>query len=320
MPGTQLLFEIVIGSLHIILFICSIYLLSKIRPFNNKLFMKKRNLTVFYAMNLSIIAQIANNGIVLLALIQFSNPWNPFNVSVAFALWTPITWSWLIWLIIKNWLIFYQYKWTYYVTQSKWQQIINPNVLSDDIFATQNWFISNHDTYGSFKFIFRLCVGAVLCCWLIMIPLNFWAFAYHWNDIEVMALAAAVLLILFCPWTILYVYCVWNVPSLDDAFAIHWESKMHAKILCLATINLQGWTVYLLVTADIYGWIIEIAGLSVFLFLILFVSTYLVPRRVKRNSAPRNDANDDSISLEMVLENEITLNLFMNHLSLELSA
>ena len=292
----------------------------KMKSFNSKLFMKKRKLTLFYAVNASIITLIISNGILVFFFANYSHPMNSFMISLAVAVWSPSAYAWLCLLVMNNWLIWYRYRWTYYISQSKWQQIINPNVLSDDMCTSLNWFILNNAKYGQFKAVSKYFGGAAVCCCLILIPLNFWAFAYHFGNIAVMLPTFAAFFLTFQPWSAVYIYCVWKTPSLDDAFAIHWESKMHAKILCSTfPLYLPGF-IYMVITGDVNGWIVSVSVYSIQLFFILFVSTHLVTQRVKRNNTLSTQEHDDSISLKMVLENEITLNLFMNHLSSELSA
>ena len=283
--------------------------------------MTKRNLKLFYSFNISSIAMIVFAPIFAAFWVYDSDPGAlSITMSALCALYAVLLWAWLCLLVIKNWLIFYQYKWTQCVTQSKWQQIINPNVLTD---KSLNWFIANHAKYGQFEYVSKRLGAIALCCVLITFPINMWTFSSHLQSLFVLVSVLGLNQSLSAPFAMLYTYCVWKTPSLDDAFAIHWESKMHAKILCalfgVAMISAP----YYFFTRDGRSFFVSLLVISFMIFLMNFVSMYLVPikciRQNKVDMLSEISNHEHDVTLKKVLENETTLNLFMTHLFTEFS-
>ena len=120
----------------------------------------------------------------------------------------------------------------------------------------------------------------------------------------------------------MYIYCVCKTPALDDPFAIHWESKWHARFVLLTSLNVPICMVYI-ESADIDDetvYVVPLFLLSMYAFCMLFVSSYLVPRRCTKKMGPiLNSEKGQDVSLKMVLSDPETLNSFMNHLSTEFS-
>merc|ERR1712204_127985 len=104
-------------------------------------------------------------------------------------------------------------------------------------------------------------------------------------------------------------------------FFIHWESKSHAKLLCLNLPNCPIATVYFILTGDARAYFLSFLFLCCVLFSMLFVSTFMVARKCKLQLASsqlvKNQNND--VTIRQILENETTLNFFVNHLCTEYS-
>ena len=69
----------------------------------------------------------------------------------------------LFFLITKNWLIFWRYKWQYYTLQTQWQSIINPSLA--EIKPDTNFYLRNNHKYGSKKFVYKwlgIWVGTIM--------------------------------------------------------------------------------------------------------------------------------------------------------------
>merc|ERR1712129_346250 len=103
----------------------------RLQQYNCETFMNKRNLQMTNALNIVLILLIFTNQLVIFGYVH-----HPEGIIflLSAGLWSICVFVWICLLAIRNWLIFYRYKWTYYVSTSKWQQIINPNVLNDDVF------------------------------------------------------------------------------------------------------------------------------------------------------------------------------------------
>ena len=139
----------------------AIYLLMKSRSDNSESFMRKRNVQMYYAVNSSLILVIISSLYLIFAYVHSPNNW---LFLLGIILWSTSVFVWISLLATRNWLIYFRYKWTYYVSLSKWQQIINPNVLNDDLYTARNWFIANYDKYGQFKYTSRLFGKLSLFC------------------------------------------------------------------------------------------------------------------------------------------------------------
>ena len=304
-------FEVLAYSIWIMLILSAIYLTVNSRSHNSKLFLQKRNVSLFYALNCATIVTIISFAVFSFCSIYHSKPWGVIY-SLSWSFWVFSVFIWICLLAIKNWLIYYKDKWSFYIAQSKWQQIINPNVLSGDLYTAQNWFIVNHDTYGHFGYVVKLFGGGAVFCGMIVSLV--WLLPPHVPHTAAYYVCILVTMICYTPWVLLYIYCLWKTPPLDDPFHIHWESKMHAKILALNLPNPPLCTVYAALTGDLRAFFVTSFIGSIALFSMLFVSTYfLIP---KHENVPKVQ---ETITLKMVLTDPQTLNLFMKHLNTELS-
>ena len=309
-------FEITAYSIWICIILYAIYLTVNSRSHNSKLFLQKRNVSLFYALNCASIMLINSFALFGFCCIHYSEPWG-LIYSLSWSFWVSSTFIWICLLAIKNWLIYYKDKWSFYIAQSKWQQIINPNVLTDDLYTAQNWFIANHHKYGHFGYVVKLFGGVAVCCGILVSLV--WLLPPFVSLSGIYYLSITVIMTLYMPWVSLYIYCVWKTPPLDDPFNIHWEARWHAKLLAMNSPHPPALALYSMVTGDMRGFFLSAFIGSIFIFLMLFVSTYfLVPKHTKQNRRS-SKKSEQSITLEMVLTNAQTLNLFMNHLSKELS-
>eukprot|EP01084_Bolivina_argentea_P080153 145227_1 len=292
----------------------AIYSTIKSISFKSNIWLKKRNLFIYYTLNISCIVVIVSFCVFAICCIHSSS----FMITLTTIFWTTSVFIWIFIIATKNWMIYYQYKWTFYIKQSQWQQIINPTII--DTLAQQNWFISHHQTFGQFKYIYTLLGTIAICCCIIS-GLT-WSLTAHFmhNYTAHIAISCAITMSMYTPWLLLYVYCVWHTPPLDDAFKIHRESRLHAKALLLTIPNPIISVLYIIITGEmaIPFFLACFIG-SIIIYSIVFISTVYIAKELNNNGKCEWQITGDGITLQMVLSNQTTLNLFMNYLSTEYS-
>eukprot|EP01084_Bolivina_argentea_P149659 261409_1 len=306
-------FELFCYVIWTLLITHAIYSTVKTRSLKFETWMKKRSVFMYYSLNAATITVIISFLFFAISVIHLS----PLIITLTTILWTSSVFIWIFLFVTKNWMIYYQYKWTFYIQQSQWQQIINSNITDTNI--KQNWFISNNKTYGQLKFIFKLFGTTAICCCIV--SGSIWSFMQLVDSFILhVAVSGAVTIVIYIPWLSLYAFCVWNTPKLNDPFKIHWESRTHAKLLLLTIPNPTICIIYIVVSGDMTApfFIASFIG-SLILFSLIFVSTVYIPKKLSAQNQQDWQIADDGITLQMVLSDETTLNLFMNHLSTEYS-
>ena len=159
-PIGWLIADIVCYAIYTMLFSMSVCLVYKQRKFNHKMFMKKRSLSLYYSLNISIIGSMAGTILIFSAFIRFSVIQQMIMCSIgAF-----FVFNFLYLMLVKNWMIYYKYKWTYYTIQLKWSHIINSRNASTE--AKKNWFINNNKKYGNLSYIYKLLAIYVIIAYL----------------------------------------------------------------------------------------------------------------------------------------------------------
>ena len=303
-------FEVFAYAVWVVLIIASVYLTFHARSYNSEAFMKKRNLNLFYAHNMAIIIVMISYLFFGICCIHFADPWT-WTISVSCVLWSKAVFAWVSILAIKNWSIFYQYRWSLYVSQANWQPTYTANADKPDLHATlvhKNWFIANHETFGNIRWISkRLGLAAIVCSILSSL---IWTVPFHINPDMSFFLCMLVVMNIYAPWLMLYVFCVWKTPAFDDPYKIHWESKMHARLLCLTFPPAPFCLVWIIMTGDMRVFFVNLFILCLILFSMLFVSTYLVPKRVREHKETEKKTKTEateSMSLHMKLMSSMTL-------------
>eukprot|EP01084_Bolivina_argentea_P056642 103608_1 len=198
--------------------------------YRNQMFVQKRSLSTVFGLNISIIYAMFAGAFAKIALnFAQSIPAMRFGVCMYFLAW----WLFLFFIITKNWMIFFRYKWTYYTLESEWQQLINPNTVK--IKNENNWFIRNNTKYGNLVYMYKLlgslhCIGFLLCSvGVILRTANLYA--------EFLIIGALFIFLSLLPPIICYVFIVCKTPAFQDAFYIHSESKLHSKLLILLAVT-----------------------------------------------------------------------------------
>ena len=300
----------------------SIYMNIKACSRNNEMFMQKRSIIVFYSLNFSLILYIVS---LLFFEMAFDHFKSKILVSISIILVYIALWSLSFTVITKNWMIYYKYKWTYYTLQYQWQQHINSAITKE-----QNWFIAHNKTYGNLHYFSKMyglfCISSFI---LTLIPALITVIK-HFNTI---ALIIATILILSTlgPLILIYIIIVRKTPSFydDDEFKIHWESKIHSKLLALFIIILTIFDTFLIVFGIKGIKKVSIIGLpfvSLPFIIMIYISTVVVSRKneIKYLSltdriSEGHDVKTNSISLDMIFVNEAAFHLFMTYLSKEYS-
>lgn len=147
------------------------------------MYLHKRSLVVFYALNSSIILSMIS-----LLFISYAFVNCPKIVQVIACICCLISsWFLLMLLVTKNWMILYKYKWTYYTMQSKWQQLINSKIVKEN---QNNWYIIHNKTYGNLYYIAKLFGGyCIIGCIICAIPLS-WTILSGWQLLPLIVCSA----------------------------------------------------------------------------------------------------------------------------------
>ena len=305
-------FEILCYVIWFILILTSIFLTVFATSHNQQIWLQKRNALLFHTINISTIITICSFLFFAICCVHMSQ----FLIALSTVVWVLSVFIWICLLVIKNWMIYYQYKWTFYIINRKWQQIINPNVLDEPLYAVSNWFIANHETYGQLNYVYKLFASAAIICILTGATAWFILPLFNVDLLHHTIFSFIVNIGLYIPWVSLYAFCVWNIPALDDAFYIHFESQIHAKLLCLTVPNPVLCGIYILIWGDIRAFFVTCFTGSIILFGMLFVSTAYIPKQIQLKQQIEHKLEDD-VTLQMVLSNEQSMNLFMHHLASE---
>jgi len=246
----------------------------------------------------------------------------------------------LIWCVIflilnvKNWIIFFRYKWTYFALKFNWQRIINADTSNAE--EASNWFINNNVRFGCLSFVYFwfglfhfLGFSASVCLMASR------ALMTTMSEAMSITFGALVIILLFVP-VVVYMVIVCKTPRLKDTFSIHWESRMHAKVALALVVGCFVVALTKSVSDDhTMSMTVAIFSIPYALFGMVYLSTFSV---MSRNGLPqdaltekagdveifsRSDnaehAYEPFISLKGVLCNAEATNLFMVYLGMEYS-
>ena len=284
------------------------------------MFMQKRSLRIFYALNLSLILYITS---LLFFQFAFSYLNSTLFISISIVMVYIALWSLCFSLITKNWMIYYKYKWTFYTFQHQWQQHINPEMSKES-----NWFIIHHKTYGNLHYFSRLFGSICILSFILTLTA---ALITVILDFDLTALIIATIMILFTisPLVLIYIMLVHKTPPFfdDDEFKIHWESKIHSKLLGVFVILLIAFDTCLIILGDILKvCIIGFPILSIPFVVMVYVSTVIVSTKNKIKYLSLTDRISEgqeidttAVKLDMIFKNEDAFYFFMTHLSKEYS-
>eukprot|EP01084_Bolivina_argentea_P165958 288236_1 len=317
-------------SICIVIGICSIVMIYKHRY---DTFIQKRSLSIVVGLNLSILLQI----ITQFGLLYSKHKKDKITFITFVAIYFFSWFCTFFFLNVKNFSIFYKYKWQYYTLQLQWQQIINPSFVESQ--QKKNCFLKHNKTCGKLRNQYILfgiihLILVAICAYFMQLRMR----QLVPNHLHI-TFGIINAIITVTPF-ICYIIIVLKTPTFSDVFWIHSESKF---IAILATFII---IIYLTanITLTVNGIITPketfiFAGLRTFVLVILIlVTTFMViyqNNKILKLTHERVSTyhTDDSIDentdinlyvqnkngLDKILSNEIALNLFMHHLSREYS-
>eukprot|EP01084_Bolivina_argentea_P165980 288275_1 len=312
----------------------SIYGNIKLFKLREQIFLQKRNISIVFGLNATFIITLTS-----VSVNQFIA--NHSNISVQiFSATLSVTciWVFLYFINVKNWIIYYKYKWTHFTLQFKWQQLINNTDNSDD-----NWYIKNNYKYGNTLYICKLfgllhAIGLIIT--IICTPF------YKMGKGNIFAFSLFSMFIS----ALLYLIIVLKTPNFDDTFFIHWENKMQCKLSSLLICGLVFSSIIGVVTKDrLLANLIAAFITTSTLFALNYVSTFAIWFKNKHmivnidtalkshdnqygieavanfsvmsieNVADKKYKKNNNISVDMILTNDKAIHLFMIYLSKEYS-
>lgn len=308
--------------------IVSIYGNYKLSRCRNKMFVKKRPSSLM----LNTVMIIGMFGVVLAYVSTLPGIAPGITVVVLglfFMIWCVI----FLILNVKNWIIFFRYKWTYFALKFNWQRIINAQTSQAE--EGSNWYIINNSKYGSLSFVYFwfgllhfIGFAASVCLMASR------ALVTSMSEPMSITFGVLVIILLFVP-VVAYMVIVCKTPRLKDTFSIHWESKMHAKVALVLVVGCFVVALTKSVSDDhTMSMTVAIFSIPYALFGMVYLSTFSVMSRnecsedmqsdkardVEIFSRSDNAENDGMfIRLKDVLCHPETLNLLMVYLGKEYS-
>eukprot|EP01084_Bolivina_argentea_P263062 445120_1 len=302
--------------LSAILIIISIYGNIQLWQNKNAMFIQKRSPSIVFGLNTSFILIMIGLETMIIFFAHF-----PIQLLYIIPVVLMFFSIWLLFcmLITKTWMLYFKIKWTHYTLEYQWQQLINSNVLSLQMSDQQNWFIINNNKYGNLGFMYK-CIGS-LCfiAFIIVVIPSIFAVVHNFPTSMMITLAICVCFTVV-PAVIIYVIIIKKTPTFEDNLFIHWESKIHSKILIFwIIINVFG-NILSSIFQTITIWVYIAPVFQLIWFAMNFVSTFIISEKNRAMSSETGKAETSThITLDMVLSNKTAFHWFMLHLSQEYS-
>ena len=230
--------EMVCYAVNFIMIAISVYLIICQCKHNQEMYMTKRSPSLYYLLNVSLVLTMIGVTVIFKGLISGT----PIHQTIICVCAILFIFTFLFALLVKNWLIYYKYKWTYYTMEYQWRYIINSKLCKTE--SDKNWFISNNSTYGNLWYIYKL-FGIMNFIFYVIYASCVGSITYFEFDFIVVIIGCSIALPMFSMIAVFYLYLVRNTPSLDDCYKIHWESKIHSKLLLL-------WCIFLILANTAY--------------------------------------------------------------------
>ena len=306
--------EMICYTINVILILVTIYFPISQWHHNREMYMQKRSLLVYYSLNISIIVCMI---CLILMDVAFHFKKVPLTIIDSCAMFA--VWFFVYIILVKNWMIFYKYKWTFYTMQLKWSHIINSESSSSE----DNWFIKNNTKYGNLPYIYKLFGIYYIVFSIISVTMIATTIMTDWNLIALIV-CSGVHVIAMSAIALFYLYIVVNTPYLNDTYQIHWESRIHSKLLLSWSVSCAILLLFFLIFRDFEIWLVGHTVMNVCLFLMVYVSTALLAKKQNSINMPLNNPrlsthSSSEWTVDSVLHEESTLNAFMAHLSREYS-
>eukprot|EP01084_Bolivina_argentea_P156145 272111_1 len=286
----------------------------------DQMYMYKRQKSIVFGLNTTTILAMCDCVILRISRLSSQNM-SPMQVSIMLFL---VLWFIFIFVQnVKNWMIYYKYKWTYYTLEYKWQQIINTNIAQK--YNQTNWYIRNNMKYGKLSYIYKLfalfhLIAFFSCATGMFLRTNSNS---TYSPLFIGSFLLSMISLLFP--IIFFAIIVFNTRNFNDTFFIHWENKIRAKILILLILSFIATVIITSNDAYIGTGIANVAVVPI-LFALNYVSTIMIIKKNASNSNIKSTNRNknkkerkDSVQLEQILSNEQSLHMFMIHLSKEWS-
>ena len=292
----------------------SIIGIRKLWSYKNESFIIKRFPFIVFGLNISyVIIMIFCSISQFIFILTINNQYIAYITSNIFYFLS--LWLLLYFLNVRNWMILHNYYWRN-EKQQEWKTIINPTHPKNDKNSKYNQNLRNIKRI-SFKFAIIHIIGFLICVSsTIIICSN--------NEIHV--IEGSIIEILFLsPAIIYYIWIVWKTPHFKDILWIYHESKIYSRLLAsLGIINIIYCILFTIVDRNKYWiWIVIaiMSTVSIFAFILCYISTFII---INKNSPKPNLKNQvpschSEITIELILSNYEALELFVQHLSKELS-
>eukprot|EP01084_Bolivina_argentea_P142894 251000_1 len=287
----------------------AIYGNGKLYRHRNDMYMQKRSTVAVFGINISFIGAMISKLLMVIGEVYIDTF---FPIALGVGVMSLYLFSFFS--NVKNWSIYFKYKWTYYTLRSKWQHIINDkNTVNND----NNWFIKNNQKHSNIAYVYKIFGTYHFIAFLLGIMGAIIRFRFH------PIIGQLLMFISFAGPLSFYIYIVCMTPIFDDTFRINWESKMHAKLLIIVLILIASTIASIITNIAIYVMAVTLPLLTIIFFILSYISTFLMIRKNKLKLLPIDSASKDNISacitVDMILQNEHAINLFMEHLSKEFS-
>eukprot|EP01084_Bolivina_argentea_P099121 178188_1 len=308
------------------LFIIPICIYGNIVVYQQKsaMFIKKRSVFMVFGLNISYCL------VILTALNMHIG--SVYNIGIFLSRNNPHVLAWwcvLFFLISKNWLIYWRYKWTA-IIQLTWQKIINPKVVDSTNEKQNNFFIKYNHKFGNILFVAKVCgTFTVINMTNNIIYSILQSTKYHTisHIIAVFDLLAIIFML------VTYAVIVCKTPHYKDVYFIHWESKIQSKLLLFCGISIILFvSIIILFRIDYRVFTPIIVPFECVMFCIMtYLSTFKIINKNTENIHKKNIAmlaldivssctpSHKDIDIELILSQAESVNAFMQHLSKEFS-
>ena len=286
----------------------------RVKVNRRQMFAAKRSMFLSYGLNLSLLCGVILSSYFLVTIfyINLNVLENPLPTSAAL-LYMLSFYLILYFLIIRTWLLHFRYKFNTFTLQLRWQQLINSNIIQTS--QKTNWYIRNNHKYGNMKYVAkRLAITMTpgYICFISNLALN----------IRFLLIPG---IILTLSYIVFYITILCKTPYAKDTYFMHWESKMHSRVLLICIVTMFVMIIVNRVSPFKHPYIIvgmiHISVSSVFCGMIL-ISTYIIIRKNTTNVIIRHKSLTDGkekYTVELLLSNEESVNLFMVYMAKELS-
>ena len=249
-------------------------------------------------------------------------------IIISMSVWYICWWLLLYFLTVKEWMVFFKYKWSFYTLQLKWQSILNSEIGND--IKKQNWYIRNKNTYGNLKYVYKIFLLIYFTVFLIS-SASVILISHPKASDQIKLYGAGIQFVLVIPAILFYFILVYKTPYIKDTFYIHWESRMHSRIIfIMGIVSISCNITSILLHSEFW---VALAGgptLVAGFFAVNNVSTFSIISKNKSSQtalgfkeeddrdAHGNAKPSEDITLDMILTDKKSINCFMHHLSREL--